>query len=156
MRDRDILSDAIGRAIDIDSARVSIAPNRIADGAMKVIGFDYSIHNSGYYGCFQHLLQLARARLRGRFDVDQQAKDYVSGESDLFGDKLQDRYPRKPRRQPDGTWNEPEYILRDHLNEEDRWFNFDRLESVSLSAARHRDALEAETVKLFGPRKRAA
>lgn len=155
-RDRDALSDAIARMIDINKAATSIAPDTIAAGAMKIIRFNYALHNAGYYGCYQHMLQLARERLRGKYDPEAQARAYQAGQSELFGDTLQDRYPRRPRRNPDGSWAEPEYILRDNLSEADRWFNVDRLQHVSAAAAKHCDALTAETVRLFGPRKDAA
>jgi hypothetical protein len=155
-RDRDVLSDAIGRMIDRHGTSISIAPDSIATGAMAMIRFDYSLHNAGYYGCYQHMLQLARERLRGRFDPEARAKAYLDGQSELFGDALQDRYPRRPRRKDDGSWHEPEYVLREYLNEDDAWFNVDRLSHVSVASARHRDALRAETIQRFGPRRGAA
>jgi hypothetical protein len=155
-RDRDALSDAISAQMDLSDALVSVAPDKIAAGAMQRLGFDYGLHNAGWYGCYQHMLQLARERLRGRYNPEAQAKAYIEGQSELFGDALQDRYPRRPQRLPDGSWAEPEYILRGHLSEDDRWHNVDRLAHVSGAAARHRRALEAETVQLFGPRRGAA
>lgn len=155
-RDRDALSDAIGRMIDINKNSVSIAPDWIAKGAMEIIRFDYGVHPAGWYGCYQHMLQMSRERLRGRFDPEERARLYISGQSEMFGDTLQERYPRAPRREPDGEWADPEYVQRDHLTEDDRWHNVDRLRHVSVATARHCDALEAETEHLFGPRKDAA
>ena len=155
-RDRDALSDAIGRVIDIHHLAVSVAPDDIATAAMRIIGFDYATHNAGWYGCRMHLLQLARERLRGRFDPAARAEAYASGQSEMFGDALQDRYPRQRKRDASGEWCEPEYVLRAYLTEADAWFNIDRLGHVSNAAARHKDALEAETLRRFGPRKTAA
>lgn len=152
-RDRDVLSDAVSRMIDISEHVVSVAPDWIATGTMKIIQFDYATHNAGWYGCYQHILQLARERLRGRFDPDAKAKLYIAGQIEMFGDALQERYPRKPQRNEDGGWAEPEYILRMHLNAEDRWHNIDRLDHVAVAAAKHAAALRAETIQLFGPRK---
>lgn len=152
-KDRDALSDAVANEVESSKGSVSVSPDKIAAGAMRFIRFDYGTHNAGWYGCYQHMLQLARERLRGRYDTAAQAKAYTEGQSDMFGDTLQDRYPRQPKRLPGGAWAEPEYILREHLGEDDRWFNIDRLRHVSVAAARHRNALEAETVRLFGPRK---
>lgn len=152
-RDRDALSDAIGRMIDMHGTSITIAPDSIATGAMAVIRFDYGVHNAGWYGCYQHMLQLARERLRGRFDPEAHAEAYLAGQSEMFGDALQDRYPKRPRRKADGSWHEPEYVLRGYLDEDDAWYNIDRLSHVSVAAARHRNALQAETVERFGPRK---
>lgn len=151
-RDRDVLSDAVGRMVELKGNAVSVTPDSVATGAMQLIRFDYGVHNAGWYGCYQHMLELARARLRGRYDPAARAKAYTEGQSELFDDKLQDRYPRRPRREFNGSWADPEYVLRSHLNAEDRWFNIDRLRHVSGAAAKHSDALEAETVELFGPR----
>jgi hypothetical protein len=152
-RDRDTLSDAIGRMIDMHGTSITIAPDSIATGAMAVIRFDYAIHNAGWHGCYQHMLQLARERLRGRFDPEARAQAFLSGQLEMFGDALQDRYPRRPQRKSDGSWREPEYVLREYLEEDDAWFNDDRLSQISSAANRHRMALEAETTERFGPRK---
>ena len=155
-KDRDILSDAIGQVIDIQKDVVSVAPDSIASAAMVVIKFRYATHNAGWHGCYMHMLQLARERLRGRFDPAARAAAYVAGQSVLFDDALQDRYPRRPRREEDGSWAEPEYVLRNKLGADDCWFNIDRLEHTSGALTRHRNALEQETVARFGPRKSAA
>lgn len=152
-KDRDVLSDAIGRVIDIQKNAGTVAPDSIASAAMEIIKFRYVLHNAGWYGCYQHMLQLARDRLRGQFDPEARAAAYVAGQSELFDDALQDRYPRAPRRRPDGNWAEPEYVLRDQLGEDDRWFNIDRLEHVAGALTRHHRALREETIQRFGPRK---
>jgi hypothetical protein len=152
-KDRDALSDAVAHMIDITREKASVAPDSIASGAMEVIKFRYTQHNAGWYGCYQHVLQLARGQLRGRFDPEARAAAYVAGQSELFDDALQDRYPKAPRRQADGSLAEPEYVLRDHLGEDDRWFNIDRMEHVAGALTRHHRALRQETVERFGPRK---
>lgn len=153
-RDADTLSKAIGDVIDIYDAAVSIAPDTVAKGALEKIGFSYEMHNAGWHGCYQHMLQLTRERLRRQFDPKTRAALFLEGHTELFADTLQDRYPRKPRRDPwSGQWSEPEYVLRDHLNEMDRWHNIDRLDHVASAAVKHRNALRDETIDLFGPRK---
>jgi hypothetical protein len=155
-RDRDILGDAVARVIEINHLTVSIGPDFIAGSVMETIGFAYAMHNAGWYGCYQHVLQLSREQLRGKHDPRAMAAAVTNGQTDFFPETLQDRYPRKRRRLEDGSWAEPEYVLRDHLSAEDRWDNIDRLYQVSGATARHGRALEAETVKLFGPRLRVA
>lgn len=155
-RDRDTLSKAVADVIDIQKNAVSVAPDSIASAAMEVIKFRYALHNAGWYGCYQHMLQLARGHLRGRFDPEARAEAYVSGQSELFDDALQDRYPRRPRRDRNGKWAEPEYVLREHLSEEDGWFNVDRLAHTAGALTRHHHALHEEMVQRFGPRRSVA
>jgi hypothetical protein len=153
-RDADALSDAVEEMIGINKASVSIAPDHIARGALDIIGFAYATHNAGWYGCYQHLLQLTRERLRGKFDPKARAQAFLDGQLEIFGDTLQDRYPRKRVRDAwTGAWSEPEYVLRDRLSEEDRWANIDRLDQVARGSTKHSEALRAETIGLYGPRK---
>jgi hypothetical protein len=152
-RDRDALSDAIGQMIDVQKSKDSVAPDSIATGAMELIKFRYDLHNAGWYGCYMHMLQMARERLRGRFDPAARAAAFVAGQTELFDDALQDRYPRRPRRETDGSWSEPEYVLRDKLSEDDCWYNIDRLDHTAGALLRHRDAFRTETLTRFGPRK---
>lgn len=152
-KDRDALSDAVARMIEVTREETSVAPDSIAAGAMEIIRFRYTQHNAGWYGCYQHVLQLARGQLRGWFDPEARAQSFLSGQSELFDDALQDRYPRAPRRTPDGALAEAEYVLREYLSEDDRWFNIDRLEHVAGALTRHHRALRQETVERFGPRK---
>lgn len=155
-RDRDALGEAIARAIELHGTSISIAPDSIATAAMAVIRFGYALHNAGWYGCYQHMLQLTRERLRGRFDPEARAKAYAEGQTELFSDALQDRYPIAPKRRADGSWQEPEYVLLDYLSEYDSWFNVDRLAHIAVAASKHRDALRERTVERFGPRRGAA
>ena len=156
-RDQVALTDAIQQMYDINKNVVSIDPEFLADGAMDIIGFvylkapetreEYS-HNAVWYGCNQHLRQMARAYCRGKFDPAVKAAAAAMGQGELIGEVLQDRYPVKTRK-----GQEPTYVLRDHLSEIDRWFNIDRMEGTARALVKHRNALETETVTLFGPRK---
>jgi len=64
---------------------------------------------------------------------------------------LKTRYPT-----PAKSEDEVEYVLRDHLSEDDRWFNIDRMRRAADALLRHADALRNETVEKFGPRKEKA
>jgi hypothetical protein len=61
---------------------------------------------------------------------------------------LKTRYPTPAKSEDD-----VEYVLREHLSENDRWFNIVRMRNTAAALVRHADALEAETVTKFGPRK---
>jgi len=144
------LVTAIRRVYDINRNVVSISPEFLANGAMDIIKFDKSIHSTGWVGCNLHLRQIARAFCRRNFEpVDIAEAGIING--DLFLDDLQDRYPKQIQK-----GQEPEYVLRDHLGEIDRWFNIDRMRAAAGALLRHADALRNETVEKFGPRKEKA
>jgi hypothetical protein len=147
MSEGEELVAAVRRVYDINRLKVSINPEFLANGAMDIIGFDKSIHPTGWVGCNLHLRQVARAFCRRNFEpVEIAEATAVNG--DLFSDDLQDRYPKHTQK-----GQEPEYVLRDHLGEHDRWFNIDRMRGAAGALLRHADALQTETVKTFGPRK---
>ena len=145
------LVDAVRRAYEINHRVIAIDPEFIANGAMEIIRFSKSLHPVGWVGCNLHCRQLARAFCRRNFDpTDDAERRALQGE--IFGDTLQDRYPRKR-----GPGEDPEYVLRDHLTEDDRWTQIERMRKQSRALQRHSDALETETRQLFGPpRGRAA
>lgn len=151
MSEGEELVAAVRRVYDINHRVVSINPEFLADAAMDIIGFDKSIHRLGWLGCNLHLRQVARAFCRRNFDPAAMATEFAAGTRDMFDDTLQDRYPRRTQK-----GREPEYVLRDHLSEDDRWFNIDRMRGTARALQRHSDALEGETVEVFGPRKDTA
>lgn len=142
------LYDAVRRMYDINHNQVSIGAAFLADGAMGIIGFPKDLHAVGWVGCNFHLRQVARSFCRRNFV--HHTKD--NPQADLF-DGLQDRYPRKPLKDSEsGEEREPEYVLRDHLTMDDRWYNFDMLMRSAHARLKHARALEEETIKLFGAR----
>ena len=148
MSEGDVLADAVRRMYEINRFVVAIDPEFLANGAMEIIRFDKSLHPVGWVGCNLHCRQIARAFCRRNFDA---AAAALSGEpvnGELFPDTLQERYPRQPQK-----GKEPEYVLREHLSEDDRWFNIDRLRGTALALQKHARALEIETEATFGPRK---
>jgi len=144
MIEGDVLVDAVRQVYEANRHVVSVDPEFLANGAMTLIAFDKRLHPVGWVGCNLHCRQLARAFCRRNFDP----ADKDKSQGDLFSDALQDRYPARPRR-----GHEPEYILRDHLGEDDRWYNVDRLRSAAAALLRHATALESETLATYGPRK---
>ena len=148
MSDGAELVDAVRRVYEINRRVVAIDPEFLANHAMEIIRFDRSVHPLGWVGCNLHLRQVARAFCRRNFDA---AASVASGDTvngDMFPDTLQDRYPRQSQKS-----QEPIYVLRDYLSEEDRWFNIDRLFGTAEALQRHARALRLETEATFGPRK---
>jgi hypothetical protein len=133
---------------EINRFVVAIDPEFLANGAMDIIRFDKSVHPVGWVGCNLHCRQLARAFCRRNFDAAAHALSDAAINGELFPDTLQDRYPRQLQK-----GKEPEYVLRDHLSEDDRWFNIDRLRSAAQALQKHARALETETLATYGPRK---
>jgi hypothetical protein len=142
------LVDAVRRVYDINRNVVAIDPEFLANHAMEILRFDKSIHPVGWLGCNLHMRQIARAFCRRNFDTAAAALAGEAVNGDLFPDTLQDRYPRQSQK-----GQEPVYVLREHLSEDDRWFNIDRLRSAALALQKHARALEIETEATFGPRK---
>jgi len=142
------LVDAVRRMYEINRFVVAIDPEFLANGAMEIIQFDRSVHQLGWVGCNLHLRQVARAFCRRNFDAAASAASGDTVNGDLFPDTLQDRYPRQSQK-----GKEPMYVLREHLSEDDRWYNIDRLLSVADALQRHAQALQIETEATFGPRK---
>ena len=148
MSEGDILANAVRQMYEINRNVVAIDPEFLANGAMDIIQFDKSLHPVGWVGCNLHCRQIARGFCRRNFDP---AAAALSGEvvnGELFSDVLQERYPRQPQK-----GREPEYVLRDHLREDDCWYNIDRLRSAASALQKHSNALETETKARFGPRK---
>lgn len=84
-------------------------------------------------GCDLQLRQLARHILRSKFmDEDE------IGQDDLFP-TLQARYPTARSK----GWEEPEYILRDQMSDDDIGYNVHRLRQEAQAKMHHADALEA-------------
>lgn len=142
----EILGDKVDEVIDLNRAVPRISPNFIAGHVMDLIHFPSSLHEIGYYGCLMHVRQMAREKLRGKYAADRLPDPT---QPDLpFDGLLQDRYPIKVKK-----GEEPIYVRRDLLSEDDRWWNIEALRKTAKSLVRHSDALEAETIELFGNRK---
>lgn len=89
------------------------------------------------YASIEHFKQMARQRLRKRFDpVSQDAMDV---QDDMFSGELQKRYPI-----PRAKDEEPQYKLRWLLTDDERSFNLSRMRKAANRLLAHADAFEAE------------
>lgn len=84
-----------------------------------------------WLGCNLQLRQLARQVLARHYEVGTRAPD------DLFPD-LQWRYPTARSAEAE----EPEYVLRDMMSNEDLAYNVSRLRAEALAKQAHADTLE--------------
>ena len=129
------LAEIVARIIDIRRGQIGIYPSWIATEALKVIDPASQSPELVRLGCHLQLRQIARAQCRKLFE-DSEDDD----EPRFTGfDGLQWRYPTaRSKGQP-----EPEYILRDHMTDDDVDYNIARLRSEARAKLAHADALEA-------------
>lgn len=88
------------------------------------------------YTSLEHLKQLARRSLSGRYDTESDETEAYQGE--LFSGHLQRRYPI-PRKRGD----EPTYKLLEALSDGELRWNVHSLDSSADARTRHARALEA-------------
>jgi hypothetical protein len=127
------LSDLVQRIVEQADGEVWISPAWVATAVMMKIDPDRSSPRLVYQGCHLQLRQIARACLRGHFDP----VDEDNPQHELFTG-LQDRYPVKRKRGED-----PRYVLREAMSDEDAEFNVHRFRNASLALTKHADALKA-------------
>lgn len=96
------------------------------------------------YLSIEHLKQLARRALRGRFDTESDGASADQGE--LFSGELQRRYPT-----PHAPGDDPAYVLLELLTPDEIRWNVDSLRKSADARLKHARALEA-----FGERQRLA
>lgn len=119
------------------SRKTVISPAWIATECMVKIGFKQRDNPLGYLGCHLQFRQIARGICGRNYENPPEE----AGQGDLHPETLQSRYPRK--RNTDAKDTEPEYILRDHMSDEDIEYNVARLRSEGAAKLRHADTLEA-------------
>lgn len=88
------------------------------------------------YTSLEHLKQIARRVLSGRYDADSEENETHQGE--LFSGQLQDRYPIQRTK-----GSEPQYKLRWSLTAEEVKWNLSMLRKSAAARLEHADALQA-------------
>lgn len=117
----------------------TISPTWIATHVMCEIKFRPQLHHLGYAGCHLQIRQMARQELRKRHDPNAAVNEQLAGgQGDFFPDTLQSRYPQ--RTQPG---EEPVYVLRDLMTDDDVEWNEYRMRRGGEALLRHADALRA-------------
>lgn len=127
------------RVIDGQGDKPEVSPAWIATHVMCAIEFRPALHHLGYAGCHLQIRQVARQELRKRHDPPAKIKDALeTGQDELFSDVLQDRYPRRTV-----AGEEPVYVLRELMTDEDVDYNERRMRSGGMALLRHADNLRA-------------
>lgn len=137
---KDEIRDAVIAIIDRDRTRSHINPSWVAHQVMLKLDPKRISPPSVYGGANLWARHVAREKLRGKF-----LSGDVSAQDELFPE-LQWRYPVAHCEKRD----DPEYVLRDLMTDEDIAWNVDRLRAEAEAKLRHADALED-----FGKRRRS-
>jgi hypothetical protein len=129
------LADIVARIIDIRRGQVRIYPSWIATEALREIDPTNRSIELVRLGCHLQLRQIARAQCRKLFeDSEDDDEPRFSG-----FEGLQWRYPSARSKGE----TEPEYVLRDHMTNNDVKYNVARLRREGRAKLAHADALEA-------------
>jgi hypothetical protein len=133
----DIMATIDKMVADTDAnGAIYISPTAIAMDVHDQFGSaDEDVHIQ--YASIEHFKQMARQRLRKRFDPVSQ--DAIDSQEDMFSGELQKRYPI-----PIAKGEEPQYKLRWMLTDDERSFNLSRMRKAANRLLSHADAFEAE------------
>jgi hypothetical protein len=129
------LANAIQRAISNLGAAVLLSPTALALSVQEQYA-DGSIEPHIQYSSLEHLKQMSRHALAGRYDPDGEQNEAHQGE--MFSGHLQDRYPV-----PRVKGAEPVYKLLKELNVSEVEWNIAQLRKSADARLRHADALRA-------------
>lgn len=129
------LIDVVNSAILNSSNQIRVSPSWVANSAYKSLDPTELAPYRARLAATEHLKQLARQQLRGKFDP----KEDETGleQHDLFPD-LQRRYPIKHESQ-DG---DPIYVNLEDLTDPDIQWNVQRLRREATTKQKHAAALE--------------
>ena len=131
----DHLRELVARIIEMRLGQPRISPSWVATEAMYDLDRGRAVehdHPMIWQGCHLQLRQIARQLLAQRFECGEEEQEL------LFKD-LQWRYPTARS----ATAEEPEYVLRDLMTDEDIAYNVGRMRAEALAKLEHADALEA-------------
>jgi hypothetical protein len=125
----DIVS-LITKIYEKHSKEIRVSPAWLATEAMNFLDPERKSQVLIYRAAHLQFRQLARGMCRIKFEGEADTHD-------LFPE-LQRRYPARHKEDV-----EPEYVLLEHLEEEDVTYNYDRLKSEARAKMKHADALLA-------------
>lgn len=124
----------IGEVYDRCRDQAEVSPAWLATQVMVEIGARREDNDVEYLLAHLQARQIARKFCRERIEDDETAE-----RDDLFPGSLQHRYPKTPAQHGE----EPVYVLRDLMSDDDIAYNVSRLRSEANAKLMHADALEA-------------
>jgi hypothetical protein len=131
----DEVTTQIQREIDSFGEVIVLSPTVVALAVQKHFS-NAQLEPHIAYASLEHLKQLARRSLAGRYDPE--GDDNKAHQGDMFSGHLQERYPI-PRAKDD----EPQYKQRTALTDDELQWNCDQLCKSANARLRHADALRA-------------
>jgi len=134
-RDAQQLHNLVAGVIGRRAAAVRLKPAMVAQEVMSKLDMEQVSHPLVWLGCHLEVRQIARGMLATHFDpITKPDED----EPVLPFTNLQWRYPERPK-----PGEEPSYILRDLMTDEDVAWNVARLQAEGRAKLAHADALKA-------------
>ena len=131
------LTEIILKIIDTRRDQLYMNPSWVATEGLNEIDPERIAPVLVRLGCHLHLRQIARANLRKQFDASDEDMDAEPEFAEFK--QLQRRYPTARSKKSE----EPVYVLRDHMTDDDVAYNVARLRSEARAKLAHADALEA-------------
>lgn len=129
------VNTAIHREIDAMGAAIALSPTAVALAVQRTFS-DSRIEPRLQYTSLEHIKQMARKALAGRYEPDGEQNE--SHQDELFSGHLQDRYPTPRIRDAD-----PLYKHREALTKDELLWNVTQLRKSASARLRHADALQA-------------
>ena len=136
----DEVSAQVLSMVEKSSALEFVSPTTIALGVFEFFRNKKEFEPHLAYASVEHLKQIARRYLTRHHDPAERLQEAIDagGQSEMFAEELQDRYPV-----PVGRKEEPRYQLREKMSDDDLLWNAFRLDKVSDATRRHADSLRA-------------
>lgn len=125
-------------AIDELGDAMKVSPTTVAMRVFEHFKNDGHIEEHVGYTSIEHLKQMSRTELAGRYSPAARAEEAARHQDDLFSDLLQDRYPTPV---PRGA--EPQYKRREFLSIAELDWNIAHIEKCGRALLQHADALRA-------------
>lgn len=125
----------IQREIEAASPAIPLSPTTLALAVLSRLSAE-PLTPKVQYASLEHLKQMARKALAGRYEPDGAENDAHQG--DMFSGHLQDRYPV-----PRVKGADPIYKPRDVLSADELAWNVGQLRKAAAARLRHADALQA-------------
>jgi len=131
----DDVTSAIHREIAALNGAIALSPTVVALAVKN--GFaDSGIEPHIEYTSIEHLKQMSRRILAGRFDAD--GEENTSHQGEMFTGHLQERYPVPPVKNVEPTYKKLNLLSKDELA-----YNIAHLKKSAVARLQHADALQA-------------
>lgn len=125
-------------AIDELGDAVMMSPTTVALRVFEHFKSSHECEVHVGYTSVEHLKQMSRAELAGKYSPAARAEQLAHDQADMFGELLQERYPLPVKR---GA--EPQYKRREFMSIVELDWNIAHIEKCGQALLQHADALRA-------------